>query len=244
MTTKSYISIIAVVIVLMGLYAFISRQQPAAPTEPPPGAKPPQYNSRLNVGAINSNWNTLLSFADAPALGSPKAEYTLIEVGDFQCPQCGKVRPLVEELIARSHGDAKLYFVNFPLTNAHPHALYAAQAALAAADQGKFWPMYEVLYEHQDELIPSEIQYYAGTEINGFDVKKYLADVNAQATAQRVQDQLHEVQSLNIDSTPTLLIRKTAGGTPTWYIGANDDAIANTKGVTDLAAAPPWLVGR
>jgi len=133
--------------------------------------------------------------------------------------------------------------VNFPL-KMHPHARFAAEASIAAADQGKFWPMYEVLYQHQDELIPSEVQYYASTEIKGFDSNKFLADVNAAATKDRVAKQEAEVTSLKVDETPTLFVRKSSGGDVSWYIGIKDAPLSDTLGVSTLAAAPPWATGK
>jgi len=243
MTKQSYFAIIALIVVLVAVYGFISSHPAGVTTDdsttppPSPSTKPPLYVPHLNATDLNAHWNELLTYADAPPLGSPNAEYTLIEIGDFQCPQCGRVHLEIENLIASSHGKANLYFINFPL-QMHPHAPFAARAALAAAQQGKFWQMYNVLYDHQDELIPSEIQYYSGQEIPGFNVPKYLSDVSSSNIAQRVSQQVHEVQSLDMDSTPTILVRKSSGGTPVWYIGKRDTA--DTFGLDHLASKPPW----
>src|SRR5882724_3595546 len=86
--------------------------------------------------------------------GLPDAPMTLVEYGDYQCPYCGAAYPVVKQL--QRHFGKRLRFVfrNFPLTQAHPYALIAAEAAEAAALQGKFWQMHHNINEHQYELEP------------------------------------------------------------------------------------------
>jgi protein-disulfide isomerase len=243
MTKQSYIAIIAVIVVLFGLFALISRHPAGTgddnPTDPgmPPKIQPLPIP---DMTGVNESWNTLISYADGAPIGNPNAEYTLIEIGDFQCPQCGKARPIIEQMLKTSGGKIKIYFVNLPL-KMHPHAHYAAIAALAAANQGKFWPMYNVLYGHQDELIPSEIQYFAAQEIPGFNVSRYSTDVTSPALAARVQQQVAELTTLKINTTPTVFVRKTSGGPITWIVGTIDTP--DSIGLTHFAANPPWAPG-
>src|SRR4029077_10293626 len=76
---------------------------------------------------------------------------TVVEFGDFECPACGQMKPMVEEAL-RPHGDrVRLGFRQFPL-RMHPHARLAAEASLAANAQGKFWPYYDALYANQKSL--------------------------------------------------------------------------------------------
>src|SRR5712671_3417123 len=84
--------------------------------------------------------------------GDEKAPLTLVEYGDYECSYCGMAYPIVKRV--QSHLGDKLRFVfrNFPLAQAHPHALGAAEFAEAAALQGKFWEMHDMLYEHQAAL--------------------------------------------------------------------------------------------
>src|ERR1700739_3953279 len=88
------------------------------------------------------------------AQGPATAPLTLVEYGDYQCPYCGAAYPVVKQL-QKTLGN-KLRFVcrNFPLTQSHPYARVAAEAAEAAALQGKFWEMHDQIYEHQDFLEP------------------------------------------------------------------------------------------
>jgi protein-disulfide isomerase len=83
------------------------------------------------------------------AQGNLDAKVTLVEYGDYQCPYCGAAYPLVKQLQRHFKGDLRFVFRNFPLTQAHPLAHMAAELAEAAALQGKFWPMHDWIYEHQ-----------------------------------------------------------------------------------------------
>lgn len=86
------------------------------------------------------------------AEGPSEAAVTLVEYGDYECPHCGRAYPIVKAV--QKHFGKRLRFVfrNFPLTEAHPHAESAAEAAEAAGAQGKFWPMHDGLFEHQQRL--------------------------------------------------------------------------------------------
>lgn len=84
--------------------------------------------------------------------GDPDAPCTLVEYGDYQCPSCGQAYPIVKRL--QKHFGKRLSFVfrNFPLTQMHPYAEAAAEAAEFAGSHGKFWGMHDLLYENQDRL--------------------------------------------------------------------------------------------
>lgn len=87
-------------------------------------------------------------------LGPHKALVTLVEFGDFECPYCGMAYPIVKDVIKEFGNDLRFAFRHFPLSEIHPHAEKAAEAAEAAAAQvkSKFWPMHDMLYENQDAL--------------------------------------------------------------------------------------------
>ena len=86
------------------------------------------------------------------ALGVGHAAVTLVEYGDFECPNCKQAAPVVKLLLARFAERIQVVYRHFPLVEVHPHALHAALAAEAAAAQHKFWPMHDLLFEHQDHL--------------------------------------------------------------------------------------------
>src|SRR5439155_6893381 len=81
--------------------------------------------------------------------GSEDAPVTLVEYGDFECPYCGQAEPVVRELLA-DFGDVRYVWRHLPLSDVHPQAELAAQAAEAAAAQGAFWEMHDLLLGHQD----------------------------------------------------------------------------------------------
>jgi protein-disulfide isomerase len=97
---------------------------------------------------------TLTPPVSAPdhAQGAAEAPLTLVEFGDYQCPYCGAAYPVVKQLQKALGKQLRFVFRNFPLTQAHPYALVAAEAAEAAALQGKFWEMHDLIYENQAAL--------------------------------------------------------------------------------------------
>src|SRR4051795_4591020 len=94
-------------------------------------------------------------------LGSEHARLTLVEYGDFECPNCRQAAPAVKALVQRFAGKVRLVWRHFPLEEVHPHALHAALAAEAAGAQGKFWPMHDLLLAHQDHLKAKQLREYA-----------------------------------------------------------------------------------
>ena len=231
MSTKGYVSIVAVIALLAGLLAFINRTTaPPAPAQPPP--PPPAFTQEL----LQKVWPKLVAVSASPPLGSASAPYTAVEIGDFQCPNCGMAKPLIEETVKSSNGKAKLYFINYPLPNLHPHAVVAAEAGMSAAAQGKFWQMYDLLYAHQDELIPSEIEYYSRS-IPGLNSKKVEADMATNRYARDLARQLALVLAARVESVPTLFVR-SPDGKFTWYEGTG--GTKSVAGIVKFAGAPPW----
>src|ERR1044071_6844018 len=84
--------------------------------------------------------------------GSPDAAIELLEYGDYECPYCGRAYPVVKDIQQQLGNDLRFVFRNFPLRKIHPHAVAAAVATEAAALQGKFWEMHDVVFENQREL--------------------------------------------------------------------------------------------
>src|SRR5436853_7323487 len=96
------------------------------------------------------------------ALGASHAPVTVVEYGDFECPNCKQAAPAVKLLLERFTGRVRLIWRQFPLEEVHPHALQAALASEAAAGQGKFWPMHDLLCDHQQHLKPAQLRVDAG----------------------------------------------------------------------------------
>src|SRR6185295_4761629 len=90
------------------------------------------------------------------AIGPATAPVTLVEYGDYECPYCRRADPVVRRIRQELGDRLRFVFRNYPQNSVHPHASEAAMAAEAAAAQGKFWPMHDELYDHQDELAESD----------------------------------------------------------------------------------------
>ena len=101
--------------------------------------------------------------------GPDDAPVTIVEYGDFECPFCGQAEPVIRELLA-GYGDLQYVWRHLPLNDVHLNAQLAAEASEAAADQGAFWEMYDLLLSHQDELQPKDLVGYA--EQLGLDVER------------------------------------------------------------------------
>src|SRR5690242_16654755 len=95
------------------------------------------------------------------AQGPASAPVTLVEYGDCECPHCGRAYPIVTRIQERLGGRLRFVFRNLPLAELHPNATAAAELAEAAASQGKFWEMHDMLFEHQAALEPDDLRRYA-----------------------------------------------------------------------------------
>lgn len=242
-TNKRTILLVVWLALLGGVYFVISQLiTPPGPGKPPP--LPPEFSA----ANFEKKWPDIVKHFAAPPKGSPTAPYTLVEFGDFQCPQCGKLRPVIESLQQNSAGRVNLYFVHrpFPVDQAgnpmHKYAVSAAEASLAAAAQGKFWPMYDVLYQNQDDLEPGYYNDYAAQA--GLDVKRFEADMNAHKYAAPAQESVRFTDALGMRLTPTVLVRDNATGKITPYAGADSTqptAVPGFPGLKQLAENPPWL---
>ena len=128
----------------------------------------------------------------------------LLEYGDYECPYCGAAYPIVKELQKRLHGKMSFAFRNFPLANAHPHAELAAEAAEAAAAQGKFWEMHDMLYENQQALEPENLIEYA-TALR-LDIPRFTKELNEHAYTSRVREDFRSGVRSGVNGTPTFFI--------------------------------------
>jgi protein-disulfide isomerase len=139
--------------------------------------------------------------------GSPQALVTLVEYGDYQCPDCGRAFPIVEE-ICREAGDQLLFaFRNFPLTQIHEHAEMAAEAAEAAAAQQRFWDMHRILFTHQRELAASNLLQYASAL--GMDTEQFRRALTTRAFRDRVHEDFMSGVRSGVNGTPTFFINGT-----------------------------------
>src|SRR5712671_3976149 len=157
--------------------------------------------------------------------GPIDAPMSLLEYGDYQCPYCGEAYPITKAVQEQLGGKLCFAFRNFPLVNSHPYAEHAAEAAEAAAAQGKFWPMHDLLFENQEALDDESLAEYAVTL--GLDARRLMAEVLAGAHIPRIRD----------DSKSGA--RGGVNGTPTFFING-----LRYKGEPDAAALVAALTGR
>ena len=136
--------------------------------------------------------------------GRAEAPITLVEYGDYECPDCGAASPLVRGL-RRQWGDRlRVVFRNFPRLEIHPHAQHAAEAAEAAGAQGKFWEMHDRLFAHQLALEDADLVRYA-TEL-GLDTERFARELVEHIHAPRVHEDVRGGLQSGVDRTPTFFL--------------------------------------
>ena len=137
-------------------------------------------------------------------LGPSDAPATLVEYGDFECPHCGRAYPLIRELRATFSDHLRFVFRHFPVTSVHPHADLAARAAEAAAAQGKFWPMHDRLFEHQDSLGAEMIDMEA-TALE-LEMRAFREALDSHAVIDRVSHDIWSGEASGVHWTPTFFV--------------------------------------
>jgi Na+/H+ antiporter NhaA len=135
--------------------------------------------------------------------GPVDAPVTVVEYGDFECPYCGQAEPVVRELL-RDFGDTMYVWRHLPLNDVHPNAQQAAEAAEAAAEQGAFWEMHDLLLEHQDALGFDDLVGYA--EQLGLDVDRFEEDLRTREGSRRVAEDVDSADLSGVSGTPTFFI--------------------------------------
>ncbi len=128
----------------------------------------------------------------------------MIEYGDFECPSCIRAYPAVALLQRHFHGRVCFAYRHFPLTDVHPHAELAAEAAEAAAGQGRFWPFHNRLFEHPGTLTPHALREHA-REV-GLDLERYDAEMRDRIYLQRIHEQHDGGARSGVRGTPSFFV--------------------------------------
>ena len=148
-----------------------------------------------------------IAIGQSPVVGGDRAPLTLVEFADFECPHCGVVAPKVHALVAATDGalagKLRLVFKHMPLSM-HAHAEPAARAAWAAGQQGKFWPMHDRLFAHQNVLEDADLLGIA--KALGCDVKKWESDWRSDAAKASVAADYALGEKVGVVGTPSLFI--------------------------------------
>ena len=179
---------------------------------------PPVFRAELVVG-------------DAPVRGPSTAPVTIVEFGDFHCPFCKNVQPVVLQILAKYGGKVRLAYKDFPLDSVHPQARAAAEAARCAGDQNKFWEFHDKLYAGAADGSTATMKRYA-EEIGVGDVAAFEACVVARKHQTPVQQDAQEGAKLGVTGTPGFFIngRLLSGAQPLEaFIRVIDDELARVQ---------------
>jgi protein-disulfide isomerase len=186
--TKPILVIVVAVVAAAGIALYLSHQSAA----PGPGSG-----------------GNLSSSGGGHVRGNPSAPVTLVEFGDYQCPSCGYYHPIVDELIKRYPDKVKLEFHHYPLVQMHANALEAAMAVEAASDQGKFWEMHDLIYDHQkewDRLPNPDTQFLAFAGTLGLDSNKFMRSLKSRDVQDRILADIQRGSAAKVQGTPTFFI--------------------------------------
>jgi protein-disulfide isomerase len=138
------------------------------------------------------------------SIGPEDAPVTLIEYGDFECPNCKQAAPAVKLLLEHFTGKIRFIFRNFPVKERHPHAVDAAEAAESAGSQGKFWAMHDLLFDNQLKLEAEDLRRYA--QSLDLDLARYSADVTNHAHLPKISQDIRHGLEGGVRGTPGFFI--------------------------------------
>jgi protein-disulfide isomerase len=155
--------------------------------------------------------------------GQRTAPVTLLEYGDYQCPYCGQAFAILQMLTERMGDRFRFAFRNFPLETVHPDAELAAEAAEAAAAQGRFWEMHDTLYQNQDRLGQADLFAYAS--VLGLNGDRFEKDLATHAFAPRVREDFLSGVRSGVNGTPTFYINGQRHDGP-WDLDSLAEAIS------------------
>lgn len=158
---------------------------PRVPNSTEPGAQPPH------------------------AVGPEDAPVTLEEFGDFECPPCGLLHPVLKTMEKEFGPRLRVIFREFPLVPTHPHALVAARSAEAAGLQGKFWEMHDLLFENQrtwHEQFDARPTFEGYAKRIGLDLERFRRDLSSQVVEQRIFLDGKRAHALGVKGTPTVFL--------------------------------------
>ncbi|MDQ3668483.1 MAG: DsbA family protein [Acidobacteriota bacterium] len=200
--------ILAVLGVALGAGWYLTRPSDDSP-------RPANTSSAVNSAVASSSpvpksANSANPGAQPPhAIGPEDAPVTLEEFGDFECPPCALLHPVLKTMEKEFGPRLRVIFREFPLVPTHPHALAAARSAEAAGLQGKFWEMHDILFEnqrtwHAEPDARSTFEGYA--KKLGLDLERYRRDVTSQVVEQRIFLDRKRAHAIGVKGTPTVFL--------------------------------------
>lgn len=199
-----FVIIIVVLVTALGAYFYMKRAAQGGPTIPPAVAAPGSSGT-TSAAAANAQPG-----AQPPHFrGSENASVTLEEFGDFECPPCGLLYPVLKGIEDEYGSRIRVVFREYPLTPNHAHALAAARAAEAAGLQSKFFEMHDLIYQNQTswkDLFDVRPVYEGYAKTIGLDVERWKRDQTSEAVEQRIFLDGNRAHSLGVKGTPTVFI--------------------------------------
>src|SRR3989338_9946087 len=193
------------------------------------GALAAMWFARSNTGTPSPNSvakdEVVFTFGpDDHIKGNNEAKVTLVEFGDFQCPACAAYSPVLMDVLKQNEGVLRIVYKHFPLIQIHLRAQAAAQASVAAGLQGKFWEMYVLLFDNQNEWASktgtADFEKYAAQL--GLDINKFKSDYNSDLVKDKISSDLKEAIDLGLNSTPTFYLNGKKIGNPKTIQEFND----------------------
>ncbi|MGC2659652.1 MAG: DsbA family protein [Bryobacteraceae bacterium] len=136
--------------------------------------------------------------------GNEDAEITLMEYGDYECPACGQLFAAIHRMQETAPDRLRIAFRHYPLSGIHHHAQRASEAAEAAGEQGKFWEMHDLLFQHQDHLEQKDLLRYS--EQLGLDVHRIANELKKSVYADRVREDFRRGVQNGVYGTPGLFV--------------------------------------
>ncbi len=206
--TLPFLIILAVLGVALGAGLYLSRRGDSSPGRE-------STSSAANSAAASSSPVPKVSNSANPgaqpphAIGPEDARVSLEEFGDFECPPCGLLHPVLKTMEKEFGPRLRVIFREFPLVPTHPHALVAARSAEAAGLQGKFWEMHDLLFENQrtwHEEFDARSTFEGYAEKLGLDLERFRRDVSSQVVEQRIFLDGKRAHALGVKGTPTVFL--------------------------------------
>lgn len=183
---KRFIIIIAILVAVFGAILWSSKQDAQAPES---GGSQAQVSNHIK--------------------GNATASVKLVEYADFQCPGCAGIYPIVNEVVEKYKDQIAFQYVHFPLVTIHQNAMAAHRAAESAGNQGKFWEMYDLLYQghaswNNSSAAASIFESYA--QQLSLNIDQYNSDVASSAVNDVIQADIRQGQTLGVRATPTFYL--------------------------------------
>lgn len=213
-------------VILIPLYASAQWLPGQSPTE---RANPRSSTKRAVAGVVYP-----ICVGDAPSKGPADAPVVVVEYSDFECPYCQRAHDAMKELAARFPDKVRLVFKNHPLPNLHKHAELAAEAALAAGAQGKFWKMHDLLFAFRDALTRDDLDAYA--QSLGLDMVQFNDDLATARFRDQIQRETQEMLDIGATGVPAIFVNGLyiAGAKP---LAVYEKAVQAALGEIEGAAA-------